>query len=291
MKKIILSLSLALLTSLLTMNLALACLPTPRLTEYCGADLSCSAGNTCYYFEKLDHNICWSEKDDPCQSCGYPAMCLVTSSAPKQISCNTCEDYHYSNCPSLCEKKCLPSGCNPNSNGDIACPADCEGAGSCYDPISAGNLIKTKNSSTIYYVYNYLGKLKRFPIPNAKTFKSWYNDFSKIKMVTDGKLQSYPLSGLNITYRPGTLVKITTDPKVYLVSRGGYLHWITTEELARNIAGANWASLVQDLPDEFFGNYMALSEIENMEDYNNLKILSDIDLKDDITTKIPVPTC
>jgi hypothetical protein len=36
---------------------------------------------------------------------------------------------------------------------------------------------------------------------------------------------------------------------------------------------------------------MALSEIENMEDYNNLKILSDIDLKDDITTKIPVPTC
>jgi hypothetical protein len=33
------------------------------------------------------------------------------------------------------------------------------------------------------------------------------------------------------------------------------MRWIPTEEKARTLWGANWAGLVKDIPDEFFGNY------------------------------------
>lgn len=118
--------------------------------------------------------------------------------------------------------------------------------------LTGGDLIKGSGSA----VYYYAADGTRYVFPNEKTYKSWYEDFSNVIEISDEELADIPLSGENITYRPGTyLVKITTDPKVYAVEPNGVLRWIETADLAEELYGSDWESLLHDLPDEFFANY------------------------------------
>ncbi|MAF14237.1 MAG: hypothetical protein CMI53_05120, partial [Parcubacteria group bacterium] len=109
---------------------------------------------------------------------------------------------------------------------------------------------------------------KRYVFPNEKTYSTWYSDFSGVTTVADTVMSSYSIGG-NVTYRPGTkLVKITTDPKVYAVAGNGTLMWMTTGDLAESIYGADWASMVEDVPDAFFVNYTVGSDIDDAADYD-----------------------
>ena len=104
-------------------------------------------------------------------------------------------------------------------------------------------------------VYFYATDGKRYVFPNEKTFKTWYQDFSKVSTITDEELASLPIGG-NVVYRSGTrLVKITTDPKVYAVEPGGKLRHVGTEEVAKGLFGDNWSQRVDDVADAFFTNY------------------------------------
>jgi len=119
------------------------------------------------------------------------------------------------------------------------------------------------------YTLYYIGGANRYVFPNSQTYFTWYDDFSHVKTVTTDELKNHPLSGTNITYRAGKrLIKITTDPKVYAVSSDGVLRWITTEEIAEELYGENWASYVDDLPDVFFRDYDIGSPIESADDYD-----------------------
>jgi len=114
-----------------------------------------------------------------------------------------------------------------------------------------GDLIKMNGLSTVYY---YKGG-KRFVFPNLTTYKSWYADFSGVKVISQSELESYPL-GANVTMRPGTyLIKITTNPNVYAVEPGGKLRAIASEAAALSLYGTNWAQKIVDVPDGFWSNY------------------------------------
>ncbi len=114
------------------------------------------------------------------------------------------------------------------------------------------SLIKMSGLSTVYY----LKGGKRYVFPNPSTYMTWYRDFSSVMTVSQSELESYPLGG-NVTFRPGVnLVKITTDPKVYAVGNGRTLHSIVSEANAISLWGSNWASMVRDVPDAFFTNYI-----------------------------------
>ncbi len=127
------------------------------------------------------------------------------------------------------------------------------GAAAC----TADSLIRA-SSKTVYYCG---ADGKRYVFPNAKTYATWYADFSSVKILSDAVLASIPLGG-NVTYRPGVrLVKITTDVKVYAVAPGGTLRWITTGDLATKYYGANWSKLVDDVPDAYFTNYRIGADI------------------------------
>ena len=129
---------------------------------------------------------------------------------------------------------------------------------------SSGDLIKAATPA----VYYYAADGKRYVFPNEKTFKTWYADFSSVKIITDAELAAIQISG-NVTYRPGVkMVKITTDPKVYAVAANGTLRWIPTASLAASLYGANWATMVDDVPDSFFINYNVGTPINNLSDYN-----------------------
>ncbi|MFA6406347.1 MAG: hypothetical protein WCW34_02380 [Patescibacteria group bacterium] len=138
------------------------------------------------------------------------------------------------------------------------------GAGALAFPISAnaatlntGDLIKASGPS----LYFYANDGKRYVFPNEKTYFSWYNDFSSVKTITDSELAAISL-GKNVTIRPGTkLVKITTDPKTYAVTKCGALHWIESEAIAKALYGDAWATRVVDVPDSFFENYSVGSSV------------------------------
>ncbi len=130
--------------------------------------------------------------------------------------------------------------------------------------VSAGSLVKASNDAVYYYASNG----KRLVFPNEKTYKTWYPDFSGVISVTDGDLAAMPLGG-NVTYRPGVrLVKITTDPKVYAVSAHGVLRWVTTEQIAQSLYGANWNQMIDDVADAYFVNYTVGAAIQNASDFS-----------------------
>lgn len=118
-------------------------------------------------------------------------------------------------------------------------------------------------------VYWHASNGRRYVFPNARTFQSWQSSGSaSVTTIGDVELYTIPIGG-NMTYRPGSrLLKITTDPKVYAVSRYGVLRWVTSESIARSLYGENWNQMVDDVPDEFFVNYTIGSPINHAADYS-----------------------
>lgn len=110
-------------------------------------------------------------------------------------------------------------------------------------------LVKMEINSAVYYkaVNGY-----RYVFPNEKTYKSWFSDFSSVKTISQSEMEGLIIGG-NVTYKPNSrLIKITTDPKVYWVAKNGVLRHLSSETLAKQMFGDNWAALVDDLPDAFF---------------------------------------
>jgi hypothetical protein len=72
-----------------------------------------------------------------------------------------------------------------------------------------------------------------------------------------------PIGG-NVTYRPGTrMLKFQTDPKTYIVTRGGVLRWATTEEVARGWFGTTWNQHIDDVSEAFYINYTFGERVAN----------------------------
>ncbi len=129
--------------------------------------------------------------------------------------------------------------------------------------VSAGQLIKASTASVYYLASNG----KRYVFPNEKTYKTWYSDFSSVKKITDAELAAIPIGG-NVTYRPGVkMVKITTDPKVYVIDSHATLRWITSEAVAIALYGTNWNKMIEDIPDAFFSNYTIGANINSASDF------------------------
>lgn len=137
--------------------------------------------------------------------------------------------------------------------------------------LANGTLVKGKGQAVYYYHGG-----RRFVFVNDKAYKTWYKDFSGVKKISDADLASVPLGG-NITYKPGfKMVKITTDPKVYAVDKGGVLRWIKTEALAVALYGATWNKQIDDVSDAFFTNYTVGADIEKTSDFDPSTRKSDV---------------
>jgi len=119
----------------------------------------------------------------------------------------------------------------------------------------AGDLVKLADSKTVYLVND--GERSAFP--NQKIYSSWYgNDFSAVKTISASQLASYTLTA-NVVYKPGTVLKVPSVPKVYLVTDNGVLRWITNEDTFYAMGFS--FSQVQDLPESFFPNYQSGTDI------------------------------
>lgn len=123
-------------------------------------------------------------------------------------------------------------------------------------------LVKNAELSAVYYIGL---DAKRHPFPNETIYFSWYENFNQVKTISDADLASIPM-GTPVLSRPGTaLVKIVSDPRVFAVSPGDVLHWITTEEIANSLYGADWAHRVIDVDPVYFEHYSTGSAITSAE--------------------------
>ncbi|MFA5854149.1 MAG: delta-60 repeat domain-containing protein [Patescibacteria group bacterium] len=120
------------------------------------------------------------------------------------------------------------------------------------------SLIRTASQNAVYYCG---ANGKRYVFPNEKIYFSWYADFSTVTVVSDETMASIQIGG-NVTYKPGSrMIKVESDPKTYVVSRGGQLRHVTTEAIAISLYGTTWNTKIDDLPVGFFTDYTIIAPI------------------------------
>ena len=123
-------------------------------------------------------------------------------------------------------------------------------------------LIRSADNSAVYYATD---DGRRYAFPNESIYHSWYSSFADVQFVSAIELAQYRLAGV-VLYHPNTLIKLTTDPKVYVVGDNGSLRWITTEAVMTSAYGAAWATQIHDLSEGFFFAYHAAdpSDVTNV---------------------------
>jgi len=135
-----------------------------------------------------------------------------------------------------------------------------------YISLTAGDLIKlpddhnpkTNVDSSLYY---FADDGLRYVFPNSKTYFTWYSDFTGVKEISAAQLGTIGIGG-NVTYRGGVrMIKIESDPKVYVVDRGGVRRAIASEAVAVALYGATWNKMIDDVQDSFFSNYSQGSDM------------------------------
>ena len=140
------------------------------------------------------------------------------------------------------------------------------------EAISPGDRIKCESLPAVY-LFGPDGK--RYVFPNEKTYFTWYEDFEGVKTISDKRCSTLPLGRSNVTYRPGSMmIKITTDPRTYVVERGGILRHIPTQEIAETYYGLNWKDRIHDVPDAFFSNYKVGDPITAASQYDPESVMT-----------------
>ena len=132
-------------------------------------------------------------------------------------------------------------------------------------------LLRSPDQSAVYYS---LEDGRRFAFPSQGIYSSWYPSFDQVETMPVTTLSQYRLAGV-VMYRPGSMIKLTTDPKVYLVTANGELRWIETEAVAQSLFGTDWARHVQDVSDAFFFAYHVGNPIHAPDNVSLSTLLSD----------------
>ncbi|MCX6740474.1 MAG: S8 family peptidase [Candidatus Parcubacteria bacterium] len=130
--------------------------------------------------------------------------------------------------------------------------------------LSASNQLIKGASSTVYYLAD---NGKRYVFPDEKVYVNWFGTFKDIKIVDDSVLASLPLAGL-VTYRPGSLLKIQSDPRVYVVAIGAKLRWIKDVNFLTRYYGPYWQTQVNDISESFFISYSVGEPLETVYNFD-----------------------
>jgi M6 family metalloprotease-like protein len=117
---------------------------------------------------------------------------------------------------------------------------------------ATGDLIRSQALPAVYYI-NADGT--RIAFPDEATYFSWYQDFSRVKFVSDEEIAGHALAGV-ATIRPGTrIVKTAISPKAYAVAHGGVLRWIASGDLAKMIFGSDWENNIAVIDESLLIDY------------------------------------
>lgn len=127
--------------------------------------------------------------------------------------------------------------------------------------IVPGDRIKSAASAAVYWYLND----KRNVFSDFTSYDSWFPDFKGVIIIPADQMSSIGL-GKNVPVRAGTyLIKIQSDPRVYLIEPPGRLRWLPTEAQALALYGSGWSKRVRDVDVSQFVNYTMGTALGNGE--------------------------
>ncbi len=122
-----------------------------------------------------------------------------------------------------------------------------------------GQYIKGESWTTVYYIDGTL----RYPFMDTQTFLTYEESFDDVMTVADDVLANYDI-GRPMFPNPGVvLVKIQSIEKVYALTDSVTLRWITSEDLAVEMYGSDWAEYVIDVPVTAWGHFTVGEDVEH----------------------------
>ncbi len=141
-------------------------------------------------------------------------------------------------------------------------------------PLTPNKPHKDTQTSAVYYITDQCTKR---PFRNANIFFTYFSSFDKVVVSDENKLTSIPDDSLTfMPYGPkydpkyGALVKIVTDPKVYLLL-GTEKYWITSEVVFNSLKYSwNW---IEDVAEELLDKYTLGSEIDYTDHHPNYTLI------------------
>ncbi len=153
-------------------------------------------------------------------------------------------------------------------------------------PLTLNHAYKSPNDNAVYYITeaNNVDGTKDISIPctkraftNSKTYFTYFTSWADTEITTQTMLESIPDNTLGFMpagslYNPkyGALVKVKTDPKVYLLL-GGNKHWITSEVVFEGLNYAwNW---IEDVAESLLSKYTSKGEITYTDRHPNYTLI------------------
>lgn len=115
------------------------------------------------------------------------------------------------------------------------------------DKITDESLIKVEGDTAVWRIRGN----KRQVFTHLRIFDLHRLSFNLVRTITQEKFQEFDWSP-PVTYPDGALVKIPTDPKVYLL-KGGLRHWVETEADLKGL-GFDFSDII-DMPPTEITNY------------------------------------
>jgi len=116
-----------------------------------------------------------------------------------------------------------------------------------------GSLIRTPTSSSVYYCGS---DGKRYVFPNARTYATWYKDFSAVQIIHARKTCQHPARRERDLSSRRETGEDQTDPKVYAVRPQRHAPLDGSVRHRREVLRhGQWAKSVEDVPDVFFTDY------------------------------------
>lgn len=144
--------------------------------------------------------------------------------------------------------------------------------------LQVGEAFKSEGSTSVYYITR---DCKKRAFNNSRVFFTYFDSWSNVNMVPKASLDAVNDDDLGFMpwgskYDPkyGALVKIVSDPKVYLLL-GTERYWIT-DEAVFNTLGYEW-NWIEDIDEALLDKYTTGTEINYTDHHPNFTLIKYLD--------------
>jgi len=109
--------------------------------------------------------------------------------------------------------------------------------------------------------------MRRRPFVNNQTFFTWQDSFDSVVVVTDATLASLDLGVPMLPKAQVVMMKIQSDPKVYVIEGDNILRWVQGETVAQELYGEDWSDYIIDVEPTFFARFKMGEGVSSAQDY------------------------
>ena len=147
------------------------------------------------------------------------------------------------------------------------------------DGLVPGDFVNIEGTDSLYYIDE---EMARRPLFDEQTYFTYEDDMSEVVTVSENTIHKFAI-GAQLSPRAGAvLIKTPSVEKVYWIEEGKNesleLRWVTSEDVATEMFGADWNAYVLDIDPTLFTRYDIGEDIDESYsiDHSSLKHVSEL---------------